>query len=96
MRMLACAVLAAAATAQVCEAAEDRYDHRLDKAAAEIAASRMGGLRGGFEPGQVPAIVEPADLKPQAPARRERRPAPVWVDGLAVAIEKQSSVSPEL
>ena len=98
MRMLACVVVAAAATAQVAEAAEERYDRRLDEAAAGIAASRMGSLRGSFDPGVVPLLVEPMLREPPARLRRPRPPAkpPIWVDGLAVAIEKKQAASPEL
>ncbi|MBE0692124.1 MAG: hypothetical protein IH590_03340, partial [Aquamicrobium sp.] len=47
MRIHVLAALAAAVMAGSAGAAEDRYDRKLDRAAAEIAAARMGPLRGG-------------------------------------------------
>jgi hypothetical protein len=55
-------------------------------------------LRGGFGPGDEPAL-----LTPQPVAKPERAPAAppvlqpgVWHDGLAIAVERRSGVSPEL
>lgn len=95
MRIHALTVLAAGLLAGGAMAAE-RYDRRLDAAAAEIAAARMGPLRGGFAPDERPALVVPAAVPPQPP-RAERPPAPgEWRGGLAIAVERKTDVSPEL
>jgi hypothetical protein len=55
----------------------------------------MGSLRGGFEPGERPALFVP----PPAPETRRAPPPPrpgEWRDGLAIAVERGSKVSPEL
>ena len=98
MRIHALAMLAAGLLAGGEAMADGRYDRKLDQAAAEIAAARMGPLRGGFAPGDEPAL-----LTPQPAAKPERVPAAppvlrpgVWHDGLAIAVERRSGVSPEL
>lgn len=99
MRMLACAVLAVAATAEMAGAVEDQYDRRVAEAAAGIAASRMGALRGGFDVGEKPRLVEPDAPAAAGQGGRTRAPSsppPVWVNGLAVAVEKEPAASPEL
>ncbi|MBB6012197.1 hypothetical protein MIC97_16100 [Aquamicrobium sp. NLF2-7] len=55
-----------AATAQ--GAAETRIDSRIDDAAREIVAARMGELRGSFAPGQQPVLVR------QQAEQRQREP----------------------
>lgn len=95
MRIKALAALAAAIVAAGSAVADERYDRKLDQAAAGIVAARIGALRGGFAPGERPALVEPAP----APEVRKARPDPVpgeWRDGLAIAVERRSGVSPEL
>lgn len=97
MRIHVLAALAAAVMAGSAGAAEDRYDRKLDRAAAEIAAARMGPLRGGFAPGERPALLMPQEtpaLERQETAP-DRRPG-VWHDGLAIAVERKSAASPEL
>ncbi len=73
-------------------AADVRHDERLERAAADIVAERMGTLRGGLEFGFRAHSID----QPRAPRHpTERRPG-VWQDGLAIAIEKKSAASPEL
>lgn len=111
MRRLAIAPAAAIAIAGAVYAADEPqlYDRRLAQAAAEIAASRMGSLRGAFavdeNPG-LPAHVDPAatagtgsaaSASGAKPSRKREPPAPgVWHNGLAIAVERKSTVSPEL
>jgi hypothetical protein len=95
MRTKALALLAAGLLAGGEAVADGRYDRKLDRAAAEIAAAKMGSLRGGFEPGERPALFVP----PPAPETRRAPPPPrpgEWRDGLAIAVERGSKVSPEL
>lgn len=97
MRIQALAVLAAAVLAGSAGAADDRYDRKLDRAAAEIAASRMGTLRGGFEPGERPVLLVLPDMaEPERPQALPEVQPGVWHDGLAIAVERRSRVSPEL
>lgn len=49
-------------------AAETRVDSRIDEAAREIVAARMGNLRGGFGPGEEPLFVR------QGVGQKEREP----------------------
>ena len=95
MRINALALLAAGLLAGGEALADGRYDRKLDEAAAEIAAAKMGSLRGGFAPGERPVVFVP----PPAPQAQAATPAPlpgVWHDGLAIAVERRSNVSPEL
>lgn len=101
MRKLALAATAAAALVGAALAAEEprSYDRRLAQAAAEIVASRMGGLRGGFGMQDAPDLTmrpqEPAAAAPSA--RAPALPPPgVWRNGLAIAVERKSTASPEL
>jgi hypothetical protein len=92
MKTLLCSVafLAAAAPAE----GEPRYDRNLEKAAIEIAASRMGELRGGFTFRQVPQLVisRAAPLVITMPVRgRLRKVSGDGDDGLAPAVERQVS-----
>lgn len=64
-------------------AAELRIDSRIDEAAREIVAARMGELRGSFAPGQQPVLVRrQAERKPREPlkvlqyGRYRERPRP--------------------
>lgn len=93
MRIHAWAALAAAVLTAGAAVADERYDRKLDEAAAGIAAAKMGSLRGGFAPDERPVLVDAAPEPPRAlPA-----PAPgEWRDGLAIAVERPSNVSPEL
>lgn len=80
-------------------AADDRqYDRKLAEAAAEIVAARMGPLRGGFSIDERPVLYvpQPQDVRPvQEPAPKPPVPGE-WRDGLAIAVEKKSRVSPDL
>lgn len=93
-RLAAAAVLAAVMLAHGAAAAEERYDRRLDEAAARIIAARMGPLREGFAPDERPALsVAPA----RSGRQRTASPAPgQWHDGLAIAVERRPTASPEL
>ena len=101
MRIQGLAMLAIAILAGGNAVADERYDRKLDEAAAQIAAAKMGALRGGFAPDERPLLLDPApaprrDRPAKAPVARPD-PAPgEWRDGLAIAIERKSSVSPEL
>lgn len=99
MRVHALAALAAAVMAGNAGAADERYDRRLDRAAAEIVAARIGQLRGGFAPGASPVLSLTQEEAAPAPEPRqavpELRPG-MWRDGLAIAVERKSRVSPEL
>lgn len=76
-------------------AADERYDRRLDEAAASIVASRLNApLRGAFGLGEEPRLGRrPEEGKP---ARLGARLPGVWQDGLAIAVERRPRASPEL
>lgn len=94
--MLALAVMAMAGTVLTADAPEIRHDQRLERAAAGIVAARMGDLRGGLEIGfRAETRDHPQPVQRPRPAPAERRIG-VWQDGLAIAIEKKTTVSPEL
>ncbi len=96
MRTRALAVLAAAIVAAGGAVADERYDRKLDEAAAGIVAARMGALRTGFAPDERPVLV---DVAPEVAPASKALPAPQpgeWRDGLAIAVERRSDVSPEL
>lgn len=95
MRTKALAMLAAVMLACGGAVADERYDRKLDEAAAEIAAARMGALRGGFQPGERPALLQPAGEKQPSSTPQAAAPG-VWHDGLAIAVERKTNVSPEL
>lgn len=95
MRTRALAMLAAAMLACGEGVADERYDRKLAEAAAGIAAARMGALRGGFQPGERPALFKPADKEQPPPTPQAAAPG-VWHDGLAIAVERKTNVSPEL
>jgi hypothetical protein len=61
-------VLAATALAAMTGAAlaEPTYDRRIEEAAAQIVAAKIGDLRGGFAYDQIPDFVEAVDWHPQA------------------------------
>jgi hypothetical protein len=74
--------------------AETRYDRNLEKAAMDIVAGKMGGIRGGFSYKQRPqfVIVPDAVATPAAPAERPGRQASGdRNDGLAPAVERPVS-----
>ncbi len=101
MRIHVPAMLAAALLAGGEAVADGRYDRKLDEAAAQIAAAKMGSLRGGFAPDERPLLLSPAPApqreRAARPAAPRAAPAPgEWRDGLAIAVERRSAVSPEL
>jgi hypothetical protein len=76
-------------------AADERYDRRLDEAAASIVASRMDHpLRGAFGLGEEPHLERRAE-EAMSSRPQGRRPG-VWQGGLAIAVEKRPRASPEL
>lgn len=100
VRMPGAAMVALAVVSLVAGAgaADERYDRKLDEAAAEIVAARMGPLRGGFSAGEQPALYvpQPQEVRPvKQPAPKPPAPGE-WRDGLAIAVEKKSRVSPDL
>lgn len=96
MRTLLLAFSIAAAGLGEAQASDARYDERLAQAAAQIAASRMGDLRGGLEPGSQLVLVEDGPSRPERAVAERPAPPGVWHDGLAIAVERRSTVSPEL
>ncbi len=105
MRIHALVMLTAAMLAGGSAVADERYDRKLDEAAAGIVAARMGALRNGFAVDERPVLVRPEPSVPRvshraggskAPSVRSA-PAPgEWRDGLAIAVERRSKASPEL
>ena len=94
MRRLASALLVAMTFGGEA-AADERYDRRLDQAAANIVASRMDGpLRGAFGLGEEPRLETRAEEATSSRPKDRRRG--VWQDGLAIAVEKRPRASPEL
>lgn len=80
-------------------AADARYDRKLAQAAAEIVAARMGPLRGGFSIDEEPELFVPQPAETVRRPVRAEPPPPApgeWRNGLAIAVEKKSVVSPEL
>ncbi len=79
MKSLIVIALALAATLQPA-LSEQRYDRRLEAAAARIAAEKMGALRGGFAPDEKPQFTSAFD--PEKPTHlsaersRPRQPEP--------------------
>ncbi|MGN6304381.1 MAG: hypothetical protein ACTHNH_06170 [Mesorhizobium sp.] len=72
--------------ASAAQALEPRYDHNLEKAAAEIVAARMGDIRGGFSFGQKPQFVVVQSV-PAMTAADIPPPAAAPDDGLVPAVE---------
>lgn len=97
MRAFLAALLAIAVSSDAAIAVEDRYDRKLDRAAAEIVAARIGALRGGFDVHDKVRIVavEPEMRRPVQARRPAVRPG-VWQDGLAIAVERKTDASPDL
>ena len=96
MRRQVAAILVAAFLAGSAKASDNRHDERLARAAAEIAASRMGELRGGLDIGARPILVEPMANLPRPSAQLKAPRDNVWDRGLAIAVERKSSASPDL
>ena len=78
-------------------ASDVRYDTRLATAAAQIAAERVGELRGSFTANDDVEFVATTEKPAQPPVAPRVRPRPgQWVNGLAIAVEPKRTVSPEL
>jgi len=73
--------------------AENRYDRKLEQAAMDIVASKMGDLRGGFAYNAEPAFVILPDMAPTGSIKRTfvtyAAPAPRWAGGLTPAVERK-------
>lgn len=100
VRMLGAAMVALAVAPFIAGAsvADERYDRKLAEAAAEIVAARMGPLRGAFAANERPALYvpQPQEVRPvKQPAPKPPVPGE-WRNGLAIAVEKKSRVSPDL
>jgi len=101
VRMLAAAMVALAVASFIAGASaadDERYDRKLAEAAAQIVAARMGPLRGGFSADERPVLYvpQPQEVRPvQEPAPKPPVPGE-WRNGLAIAVEKKSRVSPDL
>ena len=76
-------------------AAELRYDRNLEKAAASIAASRMGDIRGGFSFRDKPqfVVVKAAPAALQDGAARDAAGQGRGDDGLLPAVERPFQVT---
>lgn len=96
MRRQVAAILAAACLAGSAEASDNRHDEKLARAAAEIVAARMGELRGGLEIGTRPVLVAPMPSLPRPSIAPKAPNDNVWDRGLAIAVERKSSASPDL
>lgn len=95
MRQLAWGLMVAAGMVGMAAASDARHDERLAMAAARIAAERVGQLRGSFDPGSTARFVEVAPKPNTLRSPAELRPG-VWIDGLAIAVERKRTASPEL
>ncbi|MET3520697.1 hypothetical protein [Mesorhizobium abyssinicae] len=72
--------------------AETRYDRNLEKAAIDIVAGKIGGIRGGFSYKQVPQLVVLPETAPAVPVEPQPRQASGdRNDGLAPAVERPVS-----
>ncbi|MEO3386119.1 hypothetical protein [Mesorhizobium sp. CAU 1741] len=93
MRTLLLACVVAVAGVGAAQPNDAGYDEKLAHAAARIVASRMGDLRGGLDFRSRIELVE--TISSRADGGNRMRPG-VWRDGLAIAVERKSTVSPEL
>ena len=82
--VLACVVMLVSAA----NAAEPRYDHNLEAAAARIAAAKMGDIRGGFSFREKPKFVVVQSI-PSATAVDVLPSAGRPDDGLAPSVRGQ-------
>jgi hypothetical protein len=73
--------------------AETRYDHNIERAAAEIVAGKIGGIRGGLSFDAKPILMTRADaVKTGSIATPDGTvAADPWHDGLAPAVERPLS-----
>ena len=69
-------------------AVEMRYDRTLEKAAATIAAGKMGELRGGFAFAQRPLLLPPMPAAAMVTQAPRTRLADAADDGLMPAVER--------
>ena len=95
MRVVMTVMLAIAVSSDMAGALDGRYDEKLAQAAADIVASRMGSLRGGFDVNDRVDLAIPTSQQ-EAPRGASQPAAGVWRDGLAIAVERDSTVSPDL
>lgn len=72
--------------------ARERIDRSIDEAASRIVAERMGDLREGFDAAYLPRAVTRAEPEIRRPT--QLRQEPVWIDGLARAVERRYLVPP--
>lgn len=97
MRALVLAALVIVVSADATRALDRRHDEKLEQAAAGIVAARIGPLRGGFDVRDEVGIVAPEPDYPRPVKTPKPRTEPgVWQDGLAIAVERRSGVSPDL
>lgn len=71
--------------------AETQYDRKLEQAAVDIVAGKMGDIRVGFTFDVKPALVMNQDALPTGSVsmRGSNSPLDPWQDGLAPAIERK-------
>lgn len=79
-------ILTAAFVAAACAGAgaAERYDRSIERAAMQIVAAKIDGLRGGFAFDEAPQIISS-----YAALVAATEPAGVWQDGLARAAERR-------
>ena len=85
MKKTLAAWAAMATLVSAANAAEPRYDHKLEEAAARIAAAKMGDIRGGFAFRDKPQFVVVQDTPP--PPVRHAEPDMTSDDGLVPAVD---------
>jgi hypothetical protein len=73
--------------------AETRYDRRIEQAAMDIVAAKIGDIRGGFSFDAKPAFVTAKAAVKIDPisTRSISASADPWKDGLAPAVERKVS-----
>ena len=71
--------------------AETRYDHRIEQAAIEIVAGKIGDIRGGFAFNAKPVFVAGQDALTTGSVSVPTAEDGTWPDGLAPAIEGRAS-----
>lgn len=90
MRNAAMIIASMAMLASTAHAAEPRYDHALEEAAARIAAAKMGDIRGGFSFGQRPQFVVTQSASAMKTANDIHTADPPD-DGLLPAVERPTN-----
>ena len=90
MRMLwaGAAVFGLAASSAV---AETRYDHRIEQAAIEIVAGKIGDIRGGLAFNAKLVFVTGQDVLTTGSVSKPTVGDGAWGDGLAPAVEGKAS-----